>query len=152
MTLSKHLHFYSWLKMLPLIDLKTLDTFGNCQRPVFSLGVSQHMHKITNLWKFELNWSSELRNNNGTKNTLVTRSCVLSDAWFRDLTREVRDLTREVEVSRSIQILYWEITSFSKTTLLQREPFLTMFYTINSSSLLVTNKVFMLTIILSNYQ
>ena len=35
--------------------LKTVDTIGNCQRPVFSLGVSQHMHKITNLWKFELN-------------------------------------------------------------------------------------------------
>ena len=29
--------------------LKTLDTIGNCQRPVYSLGVSQHMHKITNL-------------------------------------------------------------------------------------------------------
>ena len=28
-----------------LIVLKTLDTIGNCQRPVFSLGVSQHMHK-----------------------------------------------------------------------------------------------------------
>ena len=32
----------------------------------------------------------------------------------------------------------WKIASFSKTTILQREPFLTMFYTINlSSSLLV---------------
>ena len=30
-------------------DLKALDTIGNCQRPVFSLGASQHMHKITNL-------------------------------------------------------------------------------------------------------
>ena len=39
--------------------LKTLDSIGNCQRPVFSLGVSQHMHKITNLWKFVLNWSRE---------------------------------------------------------------------------------------------
>ena len=31
--------------------LKTLDSFGNCQGPVFSLGASQHtcMHKITNL-------------------------------------------------------------------------------------------------------
>ena len=29
--------------------LKTLDTIGSCQRSVFSLGVSQHMHKITNL-------------------------------------------------------------------------------------------------------
>ena len=36
-------------------------------RPVFSLAVSQHMHKITNLWKFELNWSSKLRDNNGRK-------------------------------------------------------------------------------------
>ena len=54
-------------------------TIGNCQRPVFSLGVSQHMHKITNLWKFELNWSSELGENDERKNTLVGRICVLSD-------------------------------------------------------------------------
>ena len=32
----------------------------------------------------------------------------------------------------------WKITSFSKTTLLQRELFLTMFYTINFSPLLDT--------------
>ena len=39
-----------------LFYFKDLDTFGNCQRPVFSLGVSQHMHyKITNLNKFRLN-------------------------------------------------------------------------------------------------
>ena len=30
----------------------------------FTVCVSQHMHKITNLWKFELNWSSNLRDNN----------------------------------------------------------------------------------------
>ena len=30
-------------------SLKTLVTIGNCQRLVFTLGVSQHMHKITNL-------------------------------------------------------------------------------------------------------
>ena len=29
--------------------LKTVVTIGYCQRPVFSLGVSHHMHKITNL-------------------------------------------------------------------------------------------------------
>ena len=49
------------------------------------------------------------------------------------------------EVSKSNS---WKITSFSKkitsfveknTTLLQREPFLTMLYTINLSPLLVTN-------------
>ena len=33
----------NYLKTNPL---KTLDTFGNCHRPVFSHGVSQHMHKI----------------------------------------------------------------------------------------------------------
>ena len=32
--------------------LKTLETIGNCQRPVFSLDVSQRMQKITNLCKF----------------------------------------------------------------------------------------------------
>ena len=31
------------------VPLKTHDTFDKCQRPVFSLNVSQHMHKITNL-------------------------------------------------------------------------------------------------------
>ena len=41
-----------------------------------------------------------------------------------------------------LQIFEREISSFSKTTVLQREPFLTMCYTINSSSLLVTNYIF----------
>ena len=31
------------------IYLKALDIIGNCHRLVFSLGASQHMHKITNL-------------------------------------------------------------------------------------------------------
>ena len=56
-----------WSDFFKLTDfvawLKTVDTIGNCRRPVFLLGVSQHMHKITNLWKFELVWSSELRDN-----------------------------------------------------------------------------------------
>ena len=56
--------------------LKTLDSIGNCRRPVFPLGVSQHMYKITILCKFELNWSSKLRDNNESKSTLATRSCV----------------------------------------------------------------------------
>jgi hypothetical protein len=72
-------------ELVALVRLKTLDTIGNCQRPVFSLRVSQHMHKTTNLWKFELNRSSKLRDNSERKNTLVTGSCVLLDASFRDL-------------------------------------------------------------------
>ena len=47
--------------------LKPVDTIGKCQRPVFSPAVSQHMHKITNLWKFELDWSSELLDNYESK-------------------------------------------------------------------------------------
>ena len=48
-------------------SLKTLDTIGNCQRLVFTVGGSQHMHQITNLWKFELNRSSKLQDNNERK-------------------------------------------------------------------------------------
>ena len=56
--------------------LKALvDTFGNCQRAVFSLGVSQHMHKITRVWKFELNRSSSLRENNERKKPCHTKLC-----------------------------------------------------------------------------
>ena len=53
------------------------------------------------------------------------------------------------EVSKSNS---WKTTSFSETKALQREPFLTMFYTINLSPSLLTKKDFMLIIILSNYQ
>ena len=43
--------------------LKALNTFGNCQRPVFSLGVSPNMHKLTNLCKFGLNNGHLARDN-----------------------------------------------------------------------------------------
>ena len=62
-------------EIMSFFTLKTLETIGNCQRLVFSLGVSQHMHNITDLGKFELNWSSKLRDNNERK-TL----CAFSDA------------------------------------------------------------------------
>ena len=44
---------HNYLLHLPNVFwlLKKLDTIGNCQRPLFSLGVSKHMHKITNLVK-----------------------------------------------------------------------------------------------------
>ena len=38
-----------WKQVIPIYYFKTLDTIGNCQRPLFSLAVSQDMHKITNL-------------------------------------------------------------------------------------------------------
>ena len=60
-----------------------------------------------------------------------------------------RPQNSKLEVSKSNS---WKATPFSKTTSLQREPFLTMFYTTNLSPLLVTKLGFMLTIILSNNQ
>ena len=116
-------------KQLKCIEfLKTVDTINNCQRPVFSLGVSQHIHKITNLWKFELNRPSKLRDNNERKNTLVTRSCVL----FRWLISrpEILNLRSQNQIRGKILL--------SRKLSLQREPFLTMFYTINLSLLLIT--------------
>ena len=114
--------------------LKTTDTIGNCQRPAFPLGVSQHMHKITNLWKFERR-SCEITM---TEKTLLSHEVVC----FQMLDLENSNFKLEVSKSNS-----WKITSFSKTTLLSREPFLTMLYTTNSSPLLVTKWGFMLIII-----
>ena len=123
-------HKLTYFLLLLAPALKGRYTFGNCQRPVFSLGVSHHNHKITNLWKFGLNWSSKLRENDERKNTLVGRICVLSDKNKRLL-------------ARSLLLFYWEVTSFSKTGLLQRESFPTM---------LVTKSVFKLIFVMSNYQ
>ena len=67
---------YSWVMMFIhkwMVPRGKLDTYGNCRRPVFLLGVSQHLYKITNLWKFELSWSSKLRENNGKKKNLVAQ-------------------------------------------------------------------------------
>ena len=70
-----------------------------------------YMHTITNLWKFELNWSSKLREKNGRKKTpLSHKLCAFRCLEFETLA----------EVSISIQIFYWEVTSFSKAMLLQR--------------------------------
>ena len=126
-----------------LIMLKAVDTIGNCQRLVFTIGVSQHMHKITNLWKFELN---RLQDINERKNTCVA-------PWSHEVVcfqmLDFETSNSKSEVSRSN---LWKITSFLKTTSLQRELFLTMFYTINLSPLLVIKKGLMMIIILSNYQ
>ena len=78
------------------------------------------MHKITNLCKFELNLSTKLRDKNKISNTLVTLKVVC----FQMLDFET--LISKSEVSK---LNSWKITSFSKGTPLQREPFTTMFHT-----------------------
>ena len=65
---------------------------------------------------------------------------------FLMLDFETSNSKLEVSKSNSLKITY-----FSKTTSLQREPYLTMFYTINLSPILVIKKGFMMIIILSNY-
>ena len=121
-------YFHPTMTKINNNTLKTLDTIGNWQRQVFSLGVSQHMHKITNLSKFELNWSSKLWDNNERKNTLSQEV-----VCFQMLDFETSNSKSEVSKSTPRKI-----TSFSKTTSPQREPFLPMFYTINLSPLFVT--------------
>ena len=48
-----------------------VNLIGNSQRQVFSLSVSKYVHKITNLWKFGLNWSSKLHENDERKTPLL---------------------------------------------------------------------------------
>ena len=85
--------------------LKAVDTIGSCQRLAFTVGVSQHMHKITNLWKFELNRSSKLGDNNEKRKHpghtklcpfrwLISRPQVLnlvskSNSWKKLLSRKL---------------------------------------------------------------
>ena len=73
---------------------------SNCQRPVFSTGVSHHNHKITSLWTFGLNWSSKLRENDKSKNTLVGRICVLSDKNKRLLARSLLLFSEKLPLSQ----------------------------------------------------
>ena len=96
---------------------------------VFSLGVSHHLFKIT-LCEHIDSMSSKLQENNETNKNLLHKL----------LCFQMPNTCKRIQAS---------ITSFSKTTLLQREQFLTRMYTINSSLLFVTKKVFMLTIVLS---
>ena len=106
-------NYFEWLPIM-----------SSALKTVFSL-VSQHMHKTTNLWKFELYW---LRDNNG-----CTKHLSQEIVFFQMLDFETSTSNSAVSKSNS-----WKITPFSKTTPFQREPFLTTFYTINPSPLLVT--------------
>ena len=48
---SKNVFNVYCLSLIILIVLKALDTFFNCQRPVFSLGVAKRVHKSVNIWQ-----------------------------------------------------------------------------------------------------
>ena len=74
------------------VFLKALDNNGKCQKPVFPLGVSQHMHEITNLWKFELNWSSKLRESMEEKTPLSHKFCAFRRTEFEVSAAEVSNI------------------------------------------------------------
>ena len=78
--------------------LKAVDTIGNCQRLASTVGVSQRMHKITNLQKFELNRSKNLRDNNERKkHPCHTKLCAFRSVISRpqDLNLRSRNQIRE---------------------------------------------------------
>ena len=104
--------------------LKTLDTIGNCQRPVFSLGVSQHMHKITNLWKFELDWSSKLRDNYERKKhpchtKLCAFRCLISRPQILNL-RSQNQIRGKLLLSRKLR--HFRGSRFSQCFILSTSP------------------------------
>ena len=82
------------------------------------------MHKITDLWKFDLNWSSKLQDNNGRKNTIVVQSCVLSDAGFRDLKMQFSGL--EIKFKHMYIGGKWLLSQ--KLHYFRRSRFVTMYY------------------------
>ena len=108
--------------------LKTVDALGSCQRQVFSLGESQHMHKITIMWKFELNWSSKLRDNNERKKhpghtKLCAFRCLISRPQILN-SKSRNQIRGKLLLSR--KLLHFRGSRFSQC------------FTINLSPLLVT--------------
>ena len=96
------------VNLFSMIFLKTQDTIGNCQRPVFLLDVSQSMH-IKN---------KPVNNKKMKKNE---KNCHTKLCAFQMLDFETSKSNSEVSKSN-----LWKITSVSKTTLLQMELFSTM--------------------------
>ena len=103
---------FSYLWPLPL---KALDILSNFQRPVFSLSVSQHivMHKITNLWTL--------------LGSIGRRSC---ERIMEEKT-PLGALNLRTKLRSRIQLKYVSekyLNIYSKTDILQREPFLNFLY------------------------
>ena len=110
---------FEWEKLFLVLNrLKTVDTTGYCQRPVFSFGVSQHMHKITNLWKLGFNIGRR------SCEIIIEEKTPCSHEVVCFLMLDFVTSNSKSEVSKSNS---WKITCLSKTTSLQREPFLTTF-------------------------
>ena len=97
--------------------LKGRYTFGYCQRPVFSLGVSQRKHKITNLWNFEPNWSSKLQENDERKKTPLLDEFVCFQIGIKEFWLEVFYYLSE-KLSLSQNLCYFRGSRFSQCFIL----------------------------------
>ena len=104
-----------------LFFVKTLDTIGYCQRPVFSLSVPQHSTKLKKTWKFELNWSRDNSGRKKKRHPYHTKLCAFSCSILRP------------------QKSHAEVSKSKFKHFIGKLPFLTMFYTINSFPLRVTS-------------
>ena len=92
-----------------------LDTFGNCQRPVFSLGVSQHGHKITNLWIGRRSCKRIMEEKTLLSHKLCAFRCLLSRPHLRSLN-QLKYFSEKLILSQKLH--YFRAG----------EPFLTLFF------------------------
>ena len=104
---------------------EAMDPFGICQRPVSWRGVSRHMQKNINPWKFWSRFVIQVARNNERKNIFVAQISMC----FRMPEKDFRP-----EIFFKFKYFSEKLTSFSKTMLLRRESVPTMFYTIINSS------------------
>ena len=106
------------------LPLKAVDTFGNCQRLAFTVGVSQHMHTITNLWKFKLNRSLKLRDNNERKkHPCHTKLCAFRWLISRPQVLNLRyrnQIRRKLLLSRKLN--YFRGSCVSQCFILSTSP------------------------------
>ena len=106
------------------VPLKTLDIIGYCRRPVFWLGLFQHMHKITNLWNIELNWSTKLQYNSERKKTplshkVVCFRCLISRPQILNLRSQNR-IRGKLLLSR--KLCHFRGSCFSQCFILSTSP------------------------------
>ena len=102
---------------------KTEDTIGSCQRLVFAVGVSQHMHIM---WTFELNRSSKLRDINERKNNTLAAPwshevvCAFRCLILRHQTLNLGSRNRKLLLSRKLR--YFRGSCFSQWFILSVYP------------------------------
>ena len=97
---------------------------GNCQRLAFTVGVFQHMHKITNPWKYELNQSSKLRDNNERKKhhchtKFCAFRCLISRLQILNM-RSLNQIREKKLLSRKLH--YFRGSRFSQCYILSTSP------------------------------